>query len=287
MTPEQAQALAARPMSPGSALFHPAYKLDTGLKRDGTHLYNVRIERGADCRSCRRGDRRRAARRCWPARRTMLLVAADAAQLDRDRRRARCGLGRELHASTRSITSTAAARSSARASPTRTATMARPRSPRWPIPAWAAARRRPRTPISRPAGSRRSRTCPVPTARCCYNVINDGAVDVDSGHGTHVAGSVLSDGGASGEGKGVAPAARLVFQAIENYVDFTSQLCKLPARSDGYYLIGIPSRPAHAVPAGLQRRRAHPLELVGQRRRRRLHRRTAPTPTTSSGTTRI
>ena len=49
----------------------------------------------------------------------------------------------------------------------------------------------------------------------CYNVVNDGAVDVDSGHGTHVAGSVLSDGGTSGEGKGVAPAARLVFQAVE------------------------------------------------------------------------
>jgi hypothetical protein len=49
---------------------------------------------------------------------------------------------------------------------------------------------------------------------------------------------VLSDGGASGEGKGVAPAARLVFQAVENWVNFVT-LCA--SEVDGYYLIGIPS----------------------------------------------
>jgi hypothetical protein len=73
----------------------------------------------------------------------------------------------------------------------------------------------------------------------CYTVINDGVQDVDSGHGTHVALSVLGDGGASGEGKGTAPAARLVFQAVENYVDF-SGICAL-SNPDGYYLIGIPA----------------------------------------------
>ena len=55
-------------------------------------------------------------------------------------------------------------------------------------------------------------------------MVDDGAVDVDSGHGTHVAGSVLSDGGVNGEGRGVAPAARFVGQAVENFVDFTG-LC--------------------------------------------------------------
>jgi len=73
----------------------------------------------------------------------------------------------------------------------------------------------------------------------CYTVINDGVQDVDSGHGTHVALSVLGDGGAGGEGKGTAPAARLVFQAVENYTDFI-RLCAL-SNPDGYYLIGIPS----------------------------------------------
>jgi subtilisin family serine protease len=72
----------------------------------------------------------------------------------------------------------------------------------------------------------------------CYTVVNDGPVDVDSGHGTHVAGSVLSDGGPNGEGKGVAPAARFVGQAVENFVDF-SGLCAAQY-ADGYYLMGIP-----------------------------------------------
>lgn len=46
---------------------------------------------------------------------------------------------------------------------------------------------------------------------------DDGASDKDSGHGTHVAGSVLGDGRLSGERavRGLAHGARLVFQAIE------------------------------------------------------------------------
>ena len=72
----------------------------------------------------------------------------------------------------------------------------------------------------------------------CYTSISDGIADVDSGHGSHVALSVLGDGGASGEGKGTAPAASLVFQAVENYVDFTGT-CSL-SYADGYYLLGIP-----------------------------------------------
>ena len=73
----------------------------------------------------------------------------------------------------------------------------------------------------------------------CYNVLPDGAQDVDSGHGTHVAGSVLSDGDASGRGKGTAPAANLVFQAVEEYLDIYGQ-CASPTTPDGYYLIGLP-----------------------------------------------
>ena len=45
---------------------------------------------------------------------------------------------------------------------------------------------------------------------------NDGASDLDSGHGTHVAGSVLGDGTqSSGAIKGMAPEAQLYMQAIE------------------------------------------------------------------------
>ncbi len=77
---------------------------------------------------------------------------------------------------------------------------------------------------------------------CFQTVVNDGAIDVDSGHGTHTAGSVLSDGGAGGLGQGVAPAARLVFQATENWATITS-FCQIfggwPA--NGYFLTGLPS----------------------------------------------
>jgi subtilisin-like proprotein convertase family protein len=72
----------------------------------------------------------------------------------------------------------------------------------------------------------------------CYDVVPDGAVDVDSGHGTHVAASVVGDGEASGLGKSAAPAARLVFQAVEEYVDMQGTCATQYA--DGYYLFGLP-----------------------------------------------
>jgi len=73
----------------------------------------------------------------------------------------------------------------------------------------------------------------------CYRVKKDGPQDVDSGHGTHVSGSVLSAGNTSGIGKGTAPAANLVFQAVEEYLDVYGA-CTDPTTPDGYYLIGIP-----------------------------------------------
>ena len=77
---------------------------------------------------------------------------------------------------------------------------------------------------------------------CFQTVTNDGSIDVDSGHGTHTAGSVLSDGGVGGVGEGIAPAARLVFQSTENWATITS-FCQLfggyPA--NGYFLTGLPS----------------------------------------------
>ncbi len=77
---------------------------------------------------------------------------------------------------------------------------------------------------------------------CFQTVVNDGSIDVDSGHGTHTSGSVLSDGGAGGIGMGVAPAARLVFQSTENWATITS-FCQIfggyPA--NGYFLTGLPT----------------------------------------------
>ncbi len=72
----------------------------------------------------------------------------------------------------------------------------------------------------------------------CYTLIDDGAIDVDSGHGTHVTTSVLGDGDANGVGRGTAPAANLVFQAIEDFADFKG-FCSFQY-ADGYYLLGLP-----------------------------------------------
>ena len=74
---------------------------------------------------------------------------------------------------------------------------------------------------------------------------DDGAADLDSGHGTHVTGSVLGDGTASaalaGQApiRGIAHKARLVFQAVEQALDWRN-----PAHLQRYgrfLLAGIPA----------------------------------------------
>ena len=77
----------------------------------------------------------------------------------------------------------------------------------------------------------------VPSGTCSYyslSTCNDGAADEWSGHGTHVAGSVLGDGTHSnGAIQGAAPEARLYFQAIETEATISGT-------TDGY-LLGIPN----------------------------------------------
>jgi subtilisin family serine protease len=66
---------------------------------------------------------------------------------------------------------------------------------------------------------------------------DDGAADQDSGHGTHVAGSVLGSGALSdGSIQGIAPRAHMVFQAVEQWVDWK----RGSGYQDGYYLLGLP-----------------------------------------------
>ena len=75
---------------------------------------------------------------------------------------------------------------------------------------------------------------------CFETISNDGPQDVDTGHGTHVATAALGAGDPSGAGRGSAPAAKLVFQAIENYA-VPSLLCSLIyGLPEGYYLVGLP-----------------------------------------------
>jgi subtilisin family serine protease len=73
----------------------------------------------------------------------------------------------------------------------------------------------------------------------CWTITDDGAVDVDSGHGTHVAVSAVGDGSPTGVARGTAPAARLVFQATENWATMKG-LCAI-YYPNGYYLTGIPT----------------------------------------------
>lgn len=71
---------------------------------------------------------------------------------------------------------------------------------------------------------------------------DDGAGDFDSGHGTHVAGSVLGNGTASAATppriQGTAPQAKLVFQAVEQQMRWRPGAA--PPGNPRYLLAGIP-----------------------------------------------
>ncbi len=70
---------------------------------------------------------------------------------------------------------------------------------------------------------------------------DDGPADLGSGHGTHVAGSVLGNGTQSnGSIQGMAFKARLVLQAVEQWVDWKKWVEDQYGYKDGYYLLGIP-----------------------------------------------
>jgi len=79
------------------------------------------------------------------------------------------------------------------------------------------------------------------TNECIASIVDDGTQDVDSGHGTHVAVSALGAGlaGPNGIGRGVAPDAELVFQAVQNYV-IIKPTCKREDFDDSYQLTGLP-----------------------------------------------
>jgi hypothetical protein len=73
---------------------------------------------------------------------------------------------------------------------------------------------------------------------------DDGPADLDSGHGTHVAGSVLGSGAASGSAeaiiRGHAYKARLVFQAVEQEMQWKPS-APAELRGERYVLAGIPA----------------------------------------------
>ncbi|GGK41865.1 hypothetical protein GCM10010124_38340 [Pilimelia terevasa] len=72
----------------------------------------------------------------------------------------------------------------------------------------------------------------------CRKADVDGPRDVDSGHGTHTATSVVGGGDARGVGRAAAHRARLVFQAVQDWV--TPLGTCLNAFKEGYLLGGLP-----------------------------------------------
>ena len=61
--------------------YHPAYKLSPDLKRNGTQIYTVRLERGSDAGPARVAIAKNGAR-VLAHKDNMLKVAADSAQLE-------------------------------------------------------------------------------------------------------------------------------------------------------------------------------------------------------------
>ncbi len=272
MSPAQARQVGGLSDVAWVGLFHPAYKLDPALMGKGAQLYHVMIERGADAGAAS-ADIARAGVTVLGGSGSKLLVAADSAQLEaiakvldvawvenfkmyeKHNEYGGSGIIGGGVANTRGYNgSTQIAAVSDTGLGGGTAATAHPDIPAGRIV--------------------QIRNWPGTAGGCFQTIVNDGAKDVDSGHGTHTAGSVLSDGGAAGEGTGVAPAASLVFQATENYATITP-ICTVlnPGLVNGYYLTGIPDDLRTHFQQAYTDGAAHPLELLGLGRRRRLHRR--------------
>ncbi len=238
MTPPQAAQIERLGSVVWVGLFHPAYKLGPEVARNGARPYTVRVERGADAAAAAAAI---AATGAQILKRdgSLLDVTATSAQLDAiahvvdvasvenlllRRRNNEYGGG--------AIIGAAAANSLGFDGSTQTVAVADT----------GLGNGTTATAFVDIAASRIAGIFNWPGAAggCFSSVTNDGAVDVDSGHGTHTATSAVGAGGPGGEGRGTAPAARLVFQAVENWAT-TSSFCKLfYGIPDGYYLVGIP-----------------------------------------------
>lgn len=237
MTPAQARAVEAQLGVAWVGLFHPAYKLSPDLARTGTQLYTVRIERGANVRQAVSAIGRSA--QIVGTEGERVVVAATSGQLDAIARVHDVAwvanfLLWEKHndVGAGQIMGSTTANNSGYDGSTQTVAVADTG-----LGGGTASSAHPDIPSSRVTAIY---NWPGTTDSCFQSITDDGAIDVDSGHGTHVSGSVLSDGGTSGEGKGTAPAAKLVFQAVENWVT-TSGMCKAFGYPNGYYLTGLPA----------------------------------------------
>jgi serine protease AprX len=237
MTPELAAQLQAQANVNWVGLFQPAFKLSPELATDGQQLYRVRVENGADATAAAQAIAATGAQ-VLAQEGSALTIAAAATQLG--------GVAHvldvawidnfvlyEKHNDTGAgvIVGTNAANALGYDGSTQIAAVADTG-----LGGGTAATAHVDVPAARVAGIF---NWPGAAGGCFQTITDDGAIDVDSGHGTHVALSVV--GGANGIGRGGAPAARLVFQSTENYVT-VSNICRiLYGYTNGYYLTGLPS----------------------------------------------
>lgn len=236
MTPATARAVEGLVGVGWVGIFHPAYKLSARLTRDGTRLYRLRVENGADFDTAADAVLDSGAEIIREGG-NGILVLADAAILDELARvldvawvedfqfheRFNEYAGGVIMRGDSALTSgydgstqTVAVADTGLGDGTKSGAHA-------DIPA-----------------SRIAEIFDWPSANNsrCWSARTDGARDVDSGHGSHTAVSAVGDGGPGGEGQGTAPAADLVMQTVEDFLDFKG-LCAL-SYPDGYYLNGIP-----------------------------------------------
>jgi hypothetical protein len=241
-TPEQISALRGLGITSYVGLFHPFYALSPSLRADGKQLVRVLVEQGGDGIAVANAATAAGATLVG-VEQSRLVVAGERAQLNRlatalDVAWIEPYVRNETHNTTAAgiIGVTGGSSGGARArgydGSSQTAAVADTG-----IGGGTAATAHRDIPSSRIQAVLNY----VGTTDTCFQqIINDGAVDVDSGHGTHVAGSVLAGGDpTTGIGTGMAPSARLVFQAVENYV-IISNFCKsFLGYQDGYYLPGL------------------------------------------------
>ncbi|MFH1085327.1 MAG: S8 family serine peptidase, partial [Chloroflexota bacterium] len=237
MTPVQAALVRRSAVVAWVGPFQTAHKIKPGIQRDGVRLYAVRIERGLGA-DASVGALAKLGVQVWAREGQVLLIAVPGAQIE-----AIAALPdvawiqdfqiREKHNEygAGAIIGAAEANTSGYDGSSQIVAVADTG-----LGNGTTSGAHPDVPASRIAAIYDWTAANAPN---CYNVYGDGPQDVDSGHGTPVALSVLGGGDAAGVAKGSAPAARLVFQAVEDYVDMIST-CAL-SYGDGYYLIGIPA----------------------------------------------
>jgi hypothetical protein len=239
LNPAQAARVASLAEVTWIGVFQPAFKLSPDLALGGTNLYRVRIERGAQTGLVTAAMAQSGAA-ILRRDRNLLLVAADAAQVQAiahvaevawvenyrpAQKHNEYGAGAILGAST--------AHANGYDGSTQTAAVADTG-----LGDGTEAGAHPDIPVNRITAIY---NWPGSPSGCFQTITDDGPIDAESGHGTHTAVSVLGDGGASGEGKGAAPAARLVFQATENWATILNYCQVLGGwPPEGYFLTGLP-----------------------------------------------